>query len=812
MFKLKLSLASQMVFSIAAMEAKSLNSSYIDSEHLFLGLCEVGDVLLALEKESVPNISKEDLRGAQEEVRDFTDIFEDYFDPRKTRRIVRKIIARTQKEEGFTGHRTSRCKEVFDKAAKLSSSTNSSIKVEHLFLALLSQSSSILDFLFSELSVEKTKLFKEFGGENAETEDFEGTIKIGESSEGDRQQDSRVKTPFLDNFGKDLTSLAKEGRLDPCIGRKEEMKKVAQILVQKRKNNPILVGDPGVGKTCIVEGLVQRVVEPNAPKNIRDLRIIEVSMGSLVAGASYKGEFEERLESMVKEASSDPNIILFIDEVHTLVGAGGGGGSMDAANILKPALARGLIKCIGATTTTEYRKYIEKDPALERRFQMVWVDEPSKEEAALILRGLRPKFEEYHGVSISDEVIEKAIELSMRYMTDFRLPDKAIDIIDQACSRKVLKTLSSFSGEDLSVELDVEDVAKVVSERCRIPVENLTTEEAERLLDMEDYLRKRVMGQDKAVKDVAETIRSAKAGLKDPKKPVGVFLFLGSTGTGKSELAKALTEFLFYDESNLITFDMSEYQSESSISKLIGAAPGLVGYDEEGQLTGKVRTNPYSVILFDEVEKAHSRVFDIFLQIFDEGRLTDSHGRRANFSEAIIILTSNLGSSLGSLNEKKPIGVEIDKQKTTETAKTIELSLDRGKEVDNQKKWKDYENQIYQAINQAFRPEILNRIQKKIIFYPLERETVREIIVGKIIGDVNNRLSSKGVQIQLTESAIDLLMDKGYNQLFGARELQKTFDNLISEPLSQMILRGDVKSGQVVKVSADENRIYFEVA
>jgi len=635
-----------------------------------------------------------------------------------------------------------------------------------------------------------------------------------EEKEKKHPMPTKTRTPLLERFGRDLTRLAKEGKLLPCIGRKEEMRKVAQILVQKRKNNPILVGDAGVGKTCIIEGLVQRIIEPDASPNVRNFRIIELSMGSIVAGTKYREEFEERLEMLIKEASSDPNIVLFIDEIHTVVGAGAvSDGALDASNILKPALARGTIRCIGATTTAEYRKHIEKDSALERRFQIVWVDEPTREEAVLILKGLKPDFEKYHGLKIPDEVIDKAVEFSMRYLTDFRLPDKAIDIIDQACARKVLKTISPVKlKEDTNVEeITLEDVARVVSERCRIPIENLTEEESERLIKMEKYLSKRIFGQDHAVKEVAETIRSAKAGLKDPKKPIGVFLFLGTNGTGKTELAKTLAEFLFYDENRLITFDMSEYQEKYSISKLIGAPPGYVGYDEEGQLTSKVRTNPYSVILFDEIEKACPEVFDIFLQIFDEGRLTDAHGRKVNFSEAVIILTSNIGSSLAAI--KRRIGFEnlkTEKAETITSKKKTGVSHEKDRIEEPSEKWKSYTEQIFQAINTIFRPEFLNRIQKKIVFYPLNGETVK-LIINKIAKELNQLLSSKGIEIVLSDSAIDFLMKKGYNEAYGAREMKRTFEQYISEPLSQMILKGKVKSGQVLRVSSSGDAIQFEI-
>ncbi|MBU4036252.1 MAG: ATP-dependent Clp protease ATP-binding subunit, partial [Proteobacteria bacterium] len=608
-------------------------------------------------------------------------------------------------------------------------------------------------------------------------------------------------------FGRDITKLAREGKLDPSIGRGKEIKKIAQILMQKKKNNPILIGEAGVGKTAVVEGFAIKIAQDGALQQIRNFKVLELNMGSLVAGTKYRGEFEERLETILNEASSDPDIVLFIDEIHTMVGAGAAGGSIDAGNILKPALARGAIKCIGATTTAEYRKYIEKDPALERRFQVVWIDEPTKDEAIQILKGLRPKFEEHHGVKIPDEVVEKAVELSMRYLTDFRLPDKAIDIIDQACARVMLKTFSPGTvPTKMNVELAIEDIARVVSERCRIPVISLTTEDKSRLLKIEDYLKQRVMGQNHAVKEIGKAIRSAKAGLKDPNKPI-VFLFVGSTGTGKTELAKALAEFLFYDENRLITFDMSEYQEKQSIAKLIGSPPGYIGYDDEGQLTGKIRTNPYSVILFDEIEKAHPDIFDIFLQIFDEGRLTDAHGRRVNFSESVVILTSNLGSGFGqNSGERKPIGIDIDKAYSDEKETVSGLGIE-----EDSKKWKDYEDQIKKVIGNAFRPEFLNRIQKRITFYPLGKGTVKQIISVKILAELNNKLKSKGIQVVLSQDALDALIEKGFSEVFGAREIKRVFDQYISEPLSQMILEGEIKSGQEVKISMSSNGLRFDI-
>ncbi|RLG52442.1 MAG: ATP-dependent Clp protease ATP-binding subunit ClpC [Thermoproteota archaeon] len=793
-----------------------LRSRFIDAEHLFLGLCKIEDIL-SLEKGAIPDLSDQDWDQACAEVEEFREaLINAGLDPKISRRRLRKILYDADMEKGtFLGHLTKRCWEVITLAEIIRTEEREPfITLKHLMRAILSQQSEHLDRLFHELSIDKEALLRELSSTGKK---LGKTLKVaikdtkaGEVESKPPLELEESKTPFLDKFGRDLTQLAREGKLDPVIGRKEEIKKVARILTQKRKNNPLIVGDAGVGKTAVVIGLAQKIAEPNAHPRIRNLRIIEISMGSLVAGTKYRGEFEQRLETLIKEASSDPNIVIFIDEIHTMIGAGSGGEAMDASNILKPALARGEIRCIGATTIKEYRRYIERDPALARRFQVVWVDEPTKEETIQILKGLRPKFEEHYRMRIPDEVIEKAVEFSMRYLTDFRLPDKAIDIIDQACARKFLRTFSPTSSEEPK-ELGIEDVAKVVSERARVPIESLTVEESKRLLKMEEILGRRVMGQEKAIKEVAETIRAAKAGLRDPRKPLAVFLFLGATGTGKTELAKAIAEFLFYDESKLITFDMSEYQEKHTVAKLIGAPPGYIGYEEEGQLTSKVRTNPYSVILFDEIEKAHPNIFDIFLQIFDEGRLTDSHGRKVNFSEAIIIMTSNLGSSLRTI--RRPIGVDVEKEVETKEKSKRHIGVEIEEQAEDvSKKWRAYEEQIYQAISKAFRPEFLNRIHKKIIFYPLERETVRKILVEKILKRFNQCLKSKGIELVLSDSAVEFLIDKGYDVTYGAREMQRTFESYVSEPLSQMILRGEVKPGQVVTASATSEGIIFEVS
>jgi len=803
-----LSFSSKIAFHLAGGEAKALQQENIDSEHLFLGLCKLEDIL-SIEKKAISDFDENQWRQVLVDIKEFRDSLALVsFDPKQARRRLRKILQESgTSKEAFSGHRTERCRDLFSIAGKLAKQASSEdILPRHLLVACLGQNSQSLDRLFFELYVEKAGLIDAMdvrAKRNDERDD--APINIGDDQENQPKPSEKSKTPILDKFGRDLTQLARDGKLDPAINRTAEIKRIARILMQKKKNNPILIGEAGVGKTAVVEGFALKIVEESAPKQIKNFRVIELNMGALVAGTKYRGEFEERIEGVLKEASADPHTVLFIDEIHSLVNAGGSGGSTGAANIIKPALARGAIKCIGATTTAEYRQYIEKDSALERRFQVIWVDEPTKDEAIQMLKGLRMKFEEHHGIKIPDAMLEKAVELSMRYLTDFRLPDKAIDILDQACARVMLKTFSPGTVSAKAIEeLAIDDIAQVISERCRIPLEQLTLADTERLLKIEDYLKQRVIGQGQAVLEVAKTIRSAKAGLKDPNKPI-VFFFVGSTGTGKTELAKALAEFLFHDPSRLISIDMTEYQEKGSVAKLIGSPPGYIGYEEEGQLTGKIRSSPYSVILFDEVEKAHPEVFDIFLQVFDEGRLTDGHGRRVNFSESVIILTSNLGSNITPSDKVKAhMGFNLDKNRSDEKMVGFEPNTEK-----NAEKWDAYESQIQKAIVTAFRPEFLNRIQKRITFYPLGRETVKQIISIKILPDLNKRLTLKGIRVELSDDALNFLLQKGYSEPLGAREMQRVFDQNISEPLSQRILTGEVVRGQTVMITANDNGVQF---
>ncbi|WP_448588365.1 AAA family ATPase [Thermocrinis sp.] len=713
-----------------------------------------------------------------------------------------------------------------------------------------------------------------------EVEESLGNKLLKENLGGEKMKDvsqelkEEERSP-LERFGTNLTQLAREGKLDPVIGREREINQVIEVLLRKSKNNPVLVGDPGVGKTAIVEGLAQRIVAKEVPSELQDRELITIDMGSLVAGSKYRGEFEERLKALLDEVKQKSNVILFIDEIHTVVGAGRAEGSLDAGNMLKPALARGEIRLIGATTVDEYRRYIEKDSALERRFQPIYVDEPTEEETVEILKGLRPKLENHHKVKISDEAIESAVKLTKRFVTFRKLPDKAIDALDQACARKKLSVVSAppevqeldrkikaldeeiqkaflegnyekeaqlkikkvqlekerqdllykLGGvdakiqdikkriEDLEVEIvkasekgdyereanlkiekvklekelkelenakaqklmvSAEDVAQVVSEWTGIPLSKLREEEIERLLKLEEELHKRVINQEHAVRAVAEAVRRARAGLKDPKRPIASFLFLGPTGVGKTELSKALAELLFGEEDALIRLDMSEFKEEHSVAKLIGAPPGYVGYEEGGKLTEAVRRKPYSVLLLDEVEKAHPGVFDLFLQVLDDGRLTDSHGRTIDFRNTVIIMTSNIGSQY-LLTE------EFEKAK----------------------------ERILEELRYYFRPEFLNRIDEVIVFKPL---TIKELlqIMDLLVEGINKRLAERRIKIEPTQEAKEYLAKLGYEPTYGARPLKRTLQRNLENPLAEKIIRGEIKEGDTVKVSYTDGRLEFE--
>ena len=657
---------------------------------------------------------------------------------------------------------------------------------------------------------------------------------------GARQEENKTET--LDQFSRDLNALAKQGKLDPVIGREEEINRVIQILSRRTKNNPVLIGEPGVGKTAIAEGLAQKIVEGSVPDSMQGKRVLALDLTGMVAGTKYRGDFEERIKNALEEAKKAGDVILFIDELHTIIGAGAAEGAMDAANIVKPMLGRGEIQVVGATTLNEYRKYIEKDAALERRFQPITVNEPTPEQSVEILKGLREKYEAHHGLHITDEAIETAVKMSARYINDRYLPDKAIDLIDEAASRvrmenqKTPPDVAELQQKKLAVqrekdaaaeaqdyekaaalrdeekkleetltnakrcwsmtgtgnrEVTPEDIAQVVSGWTGIPVASIKEDEGERLLKMEEILHRRVIGQEEAVTAVAKAIRRGRVGLKDPKRPIGSFLFLGPTGVGKTELCKALAEAMFGDENAMIRIDMSEYMEKHTVSRLIGSPPGYVGYDEGGQLTEKVRTKPYSVILFDEIEKAHEDVFNILLQIMDDGRLTDGQGRKVDFKNAVVVMTSNVGAR--SLTEKrKRLGFTEDEAADPETADYEEL-----KELVNE------------DLKRTFKPEFLNRIDEIVVFHRLTRENI-QAICRNMLQTVTARLAGMEITMHVSNEAVDLLADKGFDPVYGARPLRRAIQSAVEDTAAEEILAGTVKAGDTVVLTTEEGRLILK--
>lgn len=722
-----------------------------------------------------------------------------------------------------------RTKRVFDDSlAKAMMYNHNYINPEHILLALLDDIESIAYTIISNLKVD-------LKGIKTEIINYINKNDINDAKQLEDKKKNPNKTPMLNQYGKDLTTLAKEGRLDPFIGRERESKRILEILCRRNKNNPCLIGEPGVGKTAVVEGLAQMIVEGRVPDILKDKYIISLDLTAMIAGAKYRGEFENRLKKVMDEIISSQNVIIFIDEIHTIVGAGGAEGAIDASNILKPALARGEIKCIGATTIDEYRKYIEKDSALERRFQPVIVDEPSKEETLEILKGLREKYELHHMVKIEDEALEAAIELSDRYICDRFMPDKAIDLIDEASAKVRIENLSSppeigdlkrnlemlskdketaiksqsfekaayLRNEEIEIKNKLNiltvnyntlefsnivsrtEIAKVVSVWAKIPVEKLTEEESERLLRLEEVIQERVVGQKEAVTAISKAVRRARVGLKDPNRPIGSFIFCGPTGVGKTELSNTLAEVMFGDRKSLIRIDMSEYMEKHSVSRLIGAPPGYVGYEEGGQLTEAVRRSPYSVILLDEIEKAHPDVFNILLQIMEDGKLTDSKGRTVNFKNTIIIMTSNVGAH----DIKKQNSVGFINQRNIENT-----------EFENMKKM------IMEEVKKQFKPEFLNRIDEVIVFRKLVDNDILKI-VNLMLNSTINKLKERKIIINLNEDSKKFLVNKGVDINYGARPLRRIIAKELEDKLSEEMLKGCIKGGDNLEIYCDGDEL-----
>ena len=796
--------------SLAQESAARLGHSYVGTEHLLLGLLKEGTGVAArvlqsqgvTEEKIISQIDELIGRGdsAGKGPVDFT--------PR-----TKRVIELSLNEARRFGHNY--------------------IGTEHLLLGIMREGESVAVRILMDLGVDPHKLFNDIV--RMLSEDAPGTG--GEP----RNSSSHSNTPTLNQFGRDLTELAREGKFDPIIGRDKEIERVIQILSRRTKNNPCLIGEPGVGKTAIVEGLAQKIVEGNIPELLKDKRVFTLDLSSMVAGAKYRGEFEERLKKAMDEVRKAGNVILFIDEMHTIIGAGAAEGAIDASNILKPALARGEIQVIGATTLKEYRKHVEKDAALERRFQPITVGEPTQEETIEILKGIRDKYEAHHRVKITDGALEAAVKLSGRYITDRYLPDKAIDLIDEAASKVRLKAFTAPSDlkkleeqiEKLAKEKEnairlqefekaaairdqeqklkaeyekmkdewyqknqtrtdtvtEEEIADIVSSWTGIPVRRLTEEESERLMKMEDVLHQRVVGQDEAVRAVARAIRRGRVGLKDPRRPIGSFIFLGPTGVGKTELSKALAEALFGNENALIRIDMSEYMEKFNVSRLIGSPPGYVGYDEGGQLTEKVRRQPYSVLLFDEIEKAHPDVFNILLQILEDGRLTDSQGRTVDFRNTVIIMTSNIGGRM--ITEPKRVGFVVNE--------------------DAARDYEEMKNNVMSELKKAFRPEFLNRVDDIIVFHPLDQEHIKKI-VGVMLDSLKKRLEQNGITLQVSDEAIAHLAQKGFDPVFGARPLRRAIQTMVEDKLAEHMLEGTVKSGDNVHIGFDGTKLVFETA
>ncbi|MCX7681038.1 MAG: ATP-dependent Clp protease ATP-binding subunit [Anaerolineae bacterium] len=800
--------SSRRALKLAQQEAERMNHAQIGTEHLLLGLLQ--------EEQGIASRVLRELGLQSGDVQRLVERFS----------TVRKRSMLLNTELDLTPH-TKRVLELAGEEARRSG--NSRIDTHHILLALVRLGDGTALDVLNYLGITGNQILR------STERMLQRQLVPGERAE-EKQKRQAAKTPVTDQLAIDLTSLAEQRKLDPVIGREQEIERVIQILARRTKNNPALIGEPGVGKTAIVEGLAQRIVEGTTPSSLLDKRVLQLDVGSLVAGTMYRGQFEERLKKVIAELKNSKSI-LFIDEVHMLVGAGAAGSSVDAANILKPALARGELQCIGATTLDEYRKYIESDAALERRFQPVMVEEPSVEETIEILRGLRPAYEQHHNLRISDEALEAAARLSARYISDRYLPDKAIDVMDESASRvriykspharnlrEILTRLKTvrqekeqaiqeqrytiaarLRDEELELQDQLEavradwdrgqglvvtpdDVAEVISMWTGIPLTQLRREESERLLHMEEELHRRIVGQDEAIQTVAKAVRRARAGLKDPRRPIGSFIFLGPTGVGKTELSKALAEFMFGSEDALLQLDMSEFMERHSVARLVGAPPGYVGYEDAGQLTEAIRRRPFSIVVFDEIEKAHPEAFNMLLQIMEEGALSDARGRKVDFRNTIIIMTSNIGADL------------------IKRATCLGFTLPRDKESDARRSYEEMRKKLLEELKKVFRPEFLNRVDNVIVFHSLSQEEIARIVELEL-DKVRKRLAEHKVAMEVTAEARELLAREGYSEEYGARPLRRVIQNRVEDALSDAILAGRFKAGDTVIVDAAEGEI-----
>ena len=792
---MELSPGTHLIYMLAASEATFLKSVELAPEHFLLGLFKIENLI----RRDFPLPEQIDESEKQTIIREtaiLSELWKSHkVDPKQFRRRLRFLISQDQKETGtFNGHRNPEAKEMFAKAEALAEEHGEVKLAPHILLAAcLQYGSAMTQMLFAEYEVDETVLASD--AENARIDQLEPSGKTfmdeepAEEDEEDENEDE--STPLrehkLAKYGRDLTSLARQGKLGPIIGRREEIKVIGRILTQRSRNNPLLLGDPGVGKTAVVEGLALYAVSEDAVESLRKLHIVEISMSAIVAGTKYRGEFEAKIQEVINIAREEENLVLFIDELHTLLGAGAGEGALDASNILKPALGRGDISCIGASTTAEFRKFIEPDGALTRRFQVVWIDEPAYAETEAILKGLKPKMEDHHAINIDDGLLAQIVSLTSRFITDGYQPDKAIMVLDEACARRKLLTIGTLAPGMQTTTLELEDIGEVIARRTQVPLEVILTRDEDRLLTIEEELSKSIIGQDHAISSLAKAIRISRAGLKPPNRPV-VLLFAGPTGTGKTELAKVLSKFLFFDDKRLIRLDMSEYSESHATAKILGSPPGYVGFAEESHFIREIRLHPYSVVLLDEIEKADLGIMQTFLQVFDEGRLTDARGRTINCSEAIFILTTNLGTGV---KVKPALGFMLTDDETA-------------------KEQADAVKQYQQAIVTHLSPELVNRIQEIVVFKPLSREAISHIL-NLYLAATNKRLAERNIEVKLDETAKELISQEGYSQQFGARFLKRVYDRWITEPLSEQILSGKLSSGDKAEFTCKDRQMSIKI-